>query len=194
MKRLLLLLAAASTFAADAPLLLDDFSTPVLEQRRALRGEWKFADKTATCTQDDELFKKNKDHGPILFYTLAHTDAVISLAYKPDAATQAVVFTCNGAEGHVFRIVMSAAGASVRAFLPGSADHKSIALGTEKSVKLVAGQWTPLSVELRGAKATVKIDGFTKTYEHASFAAPKTNFSLGFSFGSLGVRDVLATK
>lgn len=194
MKHLLLLLSAASIFAAEAPLLQDDFSTPKLEQRRALRGEWKFADKTATCTQDDELFKKNKDHGPILFYTLAHTDAAISLAFKPDAATKAVVFTCNGAEGHVFRIVMSAAGASVRAFPPGSADHKSIALGMEKEVKLVAAQWTPLRVELRGSKATVTIGGFTKTYEHASFAAPKANFSLGFSFGSLGVKDVMATK
>jgi hypothetical protein len=195
MKRLLLLcLLTASAFAADAPLLQDDFTAPKLESRRAMRGEWKFADHTATCAQDDELFKKNKDHGPILFYDLAHTDATLSMAFKPDAAVKSVVFTCNGADGHVFRIVLSAAGTSVRAFPADSPDHKSIALATEKAVKLVPGQWTPLSVTLNGSKATLKLGDFAQTYDHPSFARPKTNFSLGFSFGTLSVKEVAAVK
>lgn len=195
MKRLLLLcLLSASAFAADAPLLHDDFSAPKLDQRRAMRGEWKFADHIATCTQDDELFKKNKDHGPILFYDLAHSDATLRMAFKPDAAVKSVVFTCNGAEGHVFRLVLSAAGTSVRAFPADSPDHKSIALATEKAVKLVPGQWTPLSVTLNGSKATLKLGDFTQTYDHPSFARAKTNFSLGFSFGTLSAKDVAAVK
>lgn len=195
MKTLLLLtLLTASALAADTPLLQDDFSAPKLEQRRAMRGEWKFADLTATCTQDDELFKKNKDHGPILFYDLAHTDASLRLAFKPDAAVKTVVFTCNGAEGHVFRLVLSTAGTSVRAFPTESKDHKSIALATEKAVKLVPGQWTPLSVTLQGSQATLKLGDFTQTYDHPSFARAKTNFSLGFSFGTLSVKEVVAVK
>ena len=195
MKHLLFLfLLTASALAADAPLLQDDFSAPQLDQRRAMRGEWTFADHTATCTQDDELFKKNKDHGPILFYDLAHTDATLRLAFKPDAAVKTIVFTCNGAEGHVFRIVLSAAGASVRAFPTDSQDHKSIALATEKTVKLTPGQWTPLSVTLHGSQATLKLGDFTQTYDHPSFARPKTNFSLGFSFGTLSVKEVAVVK
>lgn len=195
MKHLLLLcLLTASALAADAPLLQDDFSAPNLEQRRAMRGEWTFADHTATCTQDDELFKKNKDHGPILFYDLAHSDATLRLAFKPDAAVKTVVFTCNGAEGHVFRLVLSAAGASVRAFPTDSQDHKSIALATEKTVNLTPGQWTPLSVTLHGSQATLKLGDFTQTYDHSSFARAKTNFSLGFSFGTLSVKKVVAVK
>jgi hypothetical protein len=195
MKSLLLLtLLTASALAADTPILQDDFSAPKLDQRRALRGEWTVADHTATCTQDDELFKKNKDHGPILFYDLAHTDATLRLAFKPDAAVKSVVFTCNGAEGHVFRIVLSAAGTSVRAFPTDSQDHKSIALATEKAVKLVPGQWTPLEVTLNGSQATLKLGDFTQTYDHPSFARPKTNFSLGFSFGTLSVKEVAVVK
>jgi hypothetical protein len=194
MKTLFALLSVTATLAAEAPLLKDDFSAPKLEQRRASRGDWKFADNTATCTQDDELYKKNKDHGPILFYDLAHTDAAIRFAFKPDASTKSVVFTCNGADGHVFRIVLSSRSAGVRAFPPEEKDHKSIALGNEPTVILKPGEWTPVTVDLRGPKVAVKIGDFSKSYEHASLSRPKTNLSIGFSFGTVSVKDVMVEK
>lgn len=194
MKRLFLLLCSTAALAADAPLLKDDFSAPKHEQRRASRGDWTFVDHTATCTQDDELYKKHKDHGPILFYDLAHTDALIRFSFKPDAGTKSVVFTCNGTEGHVFRIVLSSRGAGIRAFPSEEKDHKSIALGNEPAVTLKPGEWTHVSVDLRGPKAAVKIADFVKTYEHASLSRPKTNLSIGFSFGTVCVKDVLVEK
>lgn len=193
MKNILILLLATVAVAADAPLLKDDFSAPKLATRRASRGEWKFADNAATCTQDDELYKKNKNHGPILFYDLAYTDAAIRFAVKPDAANKAVVFTANG-DSHVFRLVFSEAGMGVRAFPPEEKDHKSISLGNEKAVKLKAGEWTNVSVELRGSKATVKVGDFTKTYEHASIARTKANLSVGFSYGTVSVKDLVVEK
>lgn len=194
MKTALFLLLATAALAADAPLLQDDFSAPQLATRRASRGEWKFADSAATCTQDDELYKKNKDHGPILFYDLAYTDAAIRFAVKPDAANKTIVFTANSAEGHVFRLVFSGAGMGVRAFPPEEKDHKSISLGNEAAAKLKAGEWTNISVELRGTKATVKIGDFTKTYEHASIARAKANLSVGFSYGTVSVKELVVEK
>jgi len=194
MKTLLFLLTATTALAADAQLLKDDFSALKLEQRRASRGDWKFADNTATCTQDDALYKKNKDHGPILFYDLAHTDAVIRFAFKPDAITKSVVFTCNGADGHVFRIVLSSKGAGIRAFPPEEKDHPSISLGNEPTVILKPGEWTQVTVDLRGPKTAVKIGDFSQTYEHASLSRPKTNLSIGFSFETVSVKDVVVEK
>lgn len=192
---LLCLMATAAVFAADTPLLKDDFATAKNPQRRASRGEWKLADNTATCTQDDALYQKNKNHGPIIFYDLAYTDALIQFAVKPDAANKTVVFTANGEEGHIFRVGFSERGAAIRAFPADSKEHKSIAAGTEKELKLKAGEWTSISVDLRGRKATLKVgDSFTKTYEHASFARAKTNLSIGFSFGTVSVKDVVVTK
>ena len=190
MKSLLLaiLCTIASSSAAEV-LLKDDFSNPKLEQRRASRGEWKFADGVATCTQDDALYKKNKDHGPIIFYHLPLQDARIRFAVKAQTV-KTLVFTANGAEGHVFRFVMSERGTSIRAFPPGDKEHKSIALGNE-APKLISGEWVLVEVDLRGGKATVKIGGLTKTYEHASLARPKNNVSIGFSFGTLAVKDVV---
>jgi len=191
----LLYLLPSLALAADAPLLQDDFSNPKFETRRASRGDWKYADGAATCAQDDELYEKFKDHGPIIFYDLAYTDAAIRFAFKPDAATKSVVFTANGADGHIFRIVFSKAGASIRAFPPeGKEEHTSIAIGTEPDLKLTPDAWTNVSVELRGPKATLKIGDFTKTYDHASFARAKTNLSVGFAFGTMSVKDVLVGK
>ena len=196
MRSLFFLLAAtAVALAADAPLLKDDFSDPKLAGRRASRGEWKFAGNTATCTQNDELYKKNKDHGPIIFYDLAYTDAHIEFAVKPDAANKTIVFTSNGEDGHIFRVGFGERGAAIRAFPTDSKDHKSTSAGQEKDLKLKLGEWTKVSVELRGPKATLKVgDSFTKTYEHASFARGKTNLSIGFSFGTVSVKDVVVTK
>ncbi len=192
--RALFLLLTTAAFAADAPLLQDDFSDPKLETRRAMRGDWKFADHAATCTQDDELYKKNKDHGPILFYDLAYTDAALRFTVKPDAANKTLVFTANSAEGHVFRLVFSEAGMAIRAFPPEEKDHKSISLGNEAMVKLKPGEWTHLSVELRGTKATVKVGEFTKNYDHTSIARAKANLSVGFSYGTVSVKDLVVEK
>jgi len=185
-------LLLVSAHAADL-MLKDDFSDPKLAQRRAMRGDWKFAGGVASCTQDDEIYKKFKDHGPILFYDLAHTDATVRFSFKPEGA-KSVVFTANGADGHVFRLVVGGAGTSVRAFPPESKDRASISVGQEK-VALKSGEWVPVVVTLRGGKATVKIGAdFEKTYEHASYARPKTNLSVGFSYGTLSVRDVVVTE
>jgi hypothetical protein len=180
--------SALSALAADTTTLLkDDFSDPNLKTRRAMRGDWKFANGAATCAQDDALYKKFKDHGPIIFYDLPHTDATVRFSFKADGA-KTFVFTANGEKGHVFRIVMSAAGASIRVFPP-DGKAKSIALATEK-IPLKSGEWIPVEVKLHGAKATVKIgEGPAKTYEHASLARAKTNLSVGFSFGTVSVKE-----
>jgi hypothetical protein len=192
MKPILLLLSLSLTIsAADSTLLKDDFSDPNLKTRRAMRGDWKLANGAATCTQDDALYKKFQDHGPIIFYDLAHTDATVRFSFKADGA-KTFVFTANAEKGHVFRFVMSATGTSIRVFPP-DGKAKSIALATEK-VPLKSGEWIPVEVKLHGAKATVKIgEGPAKTYEHASLARAKTNLSVGFSFGTLSVRDFVVT-
>ncbi|MGV3659505.1 MAG: hypothetical protein ACO1TE_04955 [Prosthecobacter sp.] len=195
MRALLLLLATTSiTLGADAPLLKDNFSDAKFPGRRASRGEWKFADNTATCTQDDELYKKNKDHGPIIFYDLAYTDALIQFAIKPDAANKTIVFTANGEDGHIFRIGFGERGAAIRAFPVDGKDHQAVSAGQEKDLKLKVGEWNKVTVALSGPKATLNIGDFTKTYEHASFARAKTNLSIGFSFGTVSVKDVVVTK
>lgn len=191
--RLLPALLLATALQATSPTLLqDDFSDPHLKARRAMRGDWKFANGTATCTQDDLLYKKFQDHGPIIFYDLAHTDATVRFSFKAEGA-KTFVFTANGAQGHVFRFVMTATGTSIRAFPTDKPDVKSIALATEK-VPLKSGEWTAVEVKLAGTKATVKIGGTpAKTYEHASLAQAKVNLSVGFSFGTVSVKEFIVT-
>jgi hypothetical protein len=51
-----------------------------------------------------------------------------------------------------------------------------------------------VSVELRGTNATVKVGEFAKTYEHASIARAKTNLSVGFSYGTVSVTELVVNK
>lgn len=187
-------LIGQSLNAAEVQPFKDDFSAPKLEPRRAMRGDWKFADGVASCKQDDELYKKNKDHGPIIFYHMPYTDATIHFAYQADAAVKTVVFTCNSEEGHVFRFASNAAGTGFRAFDPASKEHSAKTLGLEKALSIKAGEWVPVTVTLRGTKATVKIGTTEKTFEHTPLAKEKSNWSIGFSFGTLKVKDVSVAK
>ncbi len=187
-------LLCISTHAADAPMLKDDFAAAKHPQRRAARGDWKFTDGAATCTQDDALYAKNKDHGPIIFYDLDYSDATIRFSYKADAATKTFVFTCNGEDGHIFRFVTNATGTGIRGFPAGGKEHESISLGLEKAVTLKPEVWVPVVVTLRGPKAMVKMGDFEKAFEHPSLARAKTNLSVGFSFGTLSVKDVSVEK
>ncbi len=166
----------------------DDLTASKLDKRRMERGEWKVADGVARCTQDDALFKKYKDHGPVVWYDVPLQDGVIHFAYKPEGA-KTFVFTANGEAGHVFRFVTTKEGTGLRGFPPENQDHKSIAL-KNGGPGLKDDNWTDVTVELRGAKATVRIGkDYTTTVEHPSLARAKKNIGLGFSYGTLSVKD-----
>lgn len=185
MKQTFLILCALSSLLSAADF-KDDFTQPKLEHRRAARGDWKIADGIARCTQDDELYKKNKDHGPIVFYDVPTKDSVIHFSFKPQGVKN-VVFTLNGDGSHVFRVLIGEKGASARVFVPGK-DHDAKTLAQD-GPKLAQGEWTDVTIEVRGTKATMKIGkDYTKTVEDPNIAQAKTNISLGFSFGTLEVK------
>ena len=174
-------------------LLRDDYRSDKLKQRRALRGAWKISDGVAVCTQDDALYKKYKNHGPIIFYDVPHRDAVIRFQYRAEK-TKMFVFTVNGETGHVFRFVTSDRGTQLRGFPP-EGDKKSIALKSDAKKILPPNKWNDVTVTLRGDKATVQIGKREPLIaSHPSLARPKKNISLGFSFGTFSIKDFSATK
>ncbi len=182
-------------FAQAEPQFTDPFTADAkVPERRAMRGDWQIAEGIAQCTQDDALYKKYKDHGPIIFYDLATSDATFHYAFKPEGC-KSVVFTLNNEDGHVFRFVTSPErGTNFRAFPP-SDDHKSIATHRADDWNLVEGEWTEVEVEMKGDTAIVTFgDHDPIEVKHATYAKSKTNFSIGFSFGSLAVKGVEVTK
>lgn len=174
---------------AKEPIFKDDFDAATkVPERRAMRGDWQIDDGIARVTQDDELYKKYKDHGPILFYDVATTDATFRYAFKAEGC-KTVVFTING-DGHVFRIVSSEKGTSVRAFPP-SGEQKSISTSQQKDWTLKDGEWTEVEVMVDGETVTISFGEHEPvTVEHTSHANEKTNFSIGHSFGTLSVKNL----
>jgi len=187
-------LAAAVQAAEPAKLVFEDnFTSQKLTQRRAVRGPWRISDGAGTCTQDDQLYKKYKNHGPIIFYNVPTQDAVFSFSIKPSDC-KAVVFTLNGQDGHVFRLVYTARGLNVRAFLP-EGKTKSIALKHQAGFKLQNNTWTTVVVKLRGEQATITAGKHQPfAVSHATLKTAKTNISIGFSFGTLAVKDFKVTQ
>ena len=188
----LVVISSGSAPAADTVVLKDDFAAAGSKMRRAIRGDWRIADGVASCTQDDELYKKYKNHGPIIFYDLPFEDATVTFAFKSEKA-KAVTFTANGKDGHIFRVSWGVRGMNARAFPPGSPE-KSVSVGQDDR-PLEDGIWIPVRVTLKGSTATVHVgDGTPHVFEHESFAKQKTNVSLGFSFGSVSVKEFTVSR
>src|SRR5262245_37673490 len=61
----------------------DDFTQQERPNRRLTRGDWKVANGIAVCTQDEELFKKYKNHGPALWYDQPFRDAIVRFEFQP---------------------------------------------------------------------------------------------------------------
>ena len=189
-----LALIALPLQAADAPTFSDPFTADAkVPVRRAMRGDWQIADGVAKCKQDDALYKKYKNHGPIIFYDLPTTDSTIRYEFKPQGC-KAVVFTLNAQKGHVFRFATIAGSTTFRAFPP-DGEKKSILSGAKKEWKLKEGEWTSVEVKMEGKKATVKFgDHEAFVIEHDTYAKAKTNLSVGFSFGTLSLKGVEVTQ
>ncbi|MDE0769796.1 MAG: hypothetical protein OSB19_15570 [Opitutaceae bacterium] len=68
----------------------DDFSDPKLEIRQALRGEWIFEDKVASCVSDPELYLEFKNHGPILRWPCEINDGTVEFEFKPQDCQRVV--------------------------------------------------------------------------------------------------------
>jgi hypothetical protein len=188
----------ASSWAAESPKpFVDDFSQPTLAGRSAVRGDWKISDGMARCTQDDELYAKNKNHGPVIwykapFFEAPFQNATVKFSFKPEGS-KTFVFTINGDKGHVFRFVSTTTATNIVAFPTDSSDHKSLSLNREGPA-LKQGEWTDVVVTFQGEQAAVRIgQDFSATVRHAAIAQPKTTVGLGFSFGTLSVKDFSIT-
>lgn len=178
-------LVCAQVPAADFK---DDFTAAKVAQRRAARGDWQIAGGIARCTQDDELFKKNKDHGPIIFYDVPTQDSTVHFAFKPHGC-KTLVFTLNGEKSHVFRVIANERNTAIRAFPAGSPEHTAKPLAQD-GPNLAQGEWTDVTIEIRGTKATVKMGkDYSKTVEDPAIGQAKANVSVGFSFGTLELQD-----
>jgi hypothetical protein len=182
----------SSPAAEPARPYVDHFRQGSLDGRSAVRGDWKIADGMARCTQDDELYKKNKDHGPVVWYKAPFQDATVKFSFQPEAC-KTFVFTINGDNGHVFRFVSTTTATNTLVFPTDSAEHKSQALD-RAGPALKQGEWTDVVVEFKGREAALRIGpDFSTKVDHAATPQPKTTVGLGFSFGSLSVKDFSIT-
>jgi hypothetical protein len=171
---------------AGRTLIVDNFTQQERAARRLTRGEWKIAGEIGSCTQDEELFKKYKDHGPAIWYDQEFQDAIVHFEFQPSDDCQQFVFTINGKGGHVFRFVTNEMATDVRAW---DANHQGKRLVAD-GPRLAKGKWIPVTVELSGPKASVQIgESYKVAVEDPSYAVSKNVVGVSFHHGTLKLRN-----
>lgn len=189
----------ASTASADD--FVDDFSQPTLNGRLAERGTWRFSDDGVSCVADLQLYKKFKNHGPILRWPREFHDAVVEFEMKTSNC-QRLVFTLNG-DGHVFRIILGhpsppaeANGRAVASRIiawatKSSKTNKGDTLKPEglPDLRQINDQWIKVRLAVRGKTADLTIGDFKTEIEHAALARDKNMVTVSFAFGEFAARN-----
>ncbi len=203
---LLLTLFLSIPITVSAEEFVDDFSRAELEGRLAERGEWKFENGEATAVADPELYKKFKNHGPILKWPREFNDAEISFEMKA-MDCQRVVFTLNG-DGHIFRVTLADETPEATAG-PSKVPTRIIAWATTSSkenqgetlapeglpdLPQVNGEWVAVKLKVTGDQGELTIGDFKTTITHDALARDKNMVMLTFAHGALSVRNFRMTS
>jgi hypothetical protein len=202
----LTLIALSIACTAPGDELVDDFTRPDLEGRLAERGEWKFEDGEASAVADAELYKKYKNHGPILKWSGEFNDATISFEMKA-MDCQRVVFTLNG-DGHIFRVTLAdetpqaTAGASkvptrvIAWATTSSKENKGDTIAPEGLPDLpkINGEWVTVRLTVEGDQGELSIGDFKTAITHDALARDKNMVMLTFAHGALAVRNFRMTS
>lgn len=180
----------------------DSFETETRDGRLAERGDWKFEDGIARCMADAELYRKFKNHGPILKWPRKFRDGTITFQMKAKDC-QRVVFTLNG-DGHIFRVTL----ADERPNAPAGTSKvptRVIAWATKSSkqnkgttirptglpdLPTVNGKWVSVRLKVRGTSGYLAIGDFQTEITHDALARDKTMVMLTFASGELAVRNL----
>lgn len=173
----------------------DDFTDPKLEIRRAARGEWTFADGQTTCVADPVLYKKYKDHGPILRYPVTFHDGTVEYEFQAKGCER-IVFTLNNEEGHVVRFTIADKLSRIFGWPGPSHDTKAETIAQDGVPVMpdIEGKWVKVKLEITGDKATFSVgDNYRAELQHVSLGRPKGEVTLGFAFGELSVRQFSVT-
>ncbi|QDT08563.1 hypothetical protein [Planctomycetes bacterium K23_9] len=185
---LLIATSSVSTAQINTDTLVDDhYTIDSYKIRKPLRGDWKIENGIAAVTQDDELYKKHKNHGPIMVYEVPHDDASAEVVFK-STGCKAVVFTMDATNGgHAFRIKLSPKSpGSVLTYIKEPGANKATPVFLNKTLPtLTEEKWETLKVKVVGDKATVQLGDSTINVQHEMIDQPKKIAKLGFSFGSL---------
>nr|WP_315861479.1 peroxiredoxin-like family protein [Stieleria tagensis] len=187
-------IAPTTQTAGSGESLLDDYTAAEHPTRQAMRGDWEIKQGIASVKQDDALYKKFKNHGPIMVYPILHRDAAAVVEFKPQGC-KTVVFTMDAADGgHAFRVVLRTGAAdqpsTIQTYTEKPAGGKAKPIVLSKDVPhLDDGQWQRIEVKVQGERATVSFGGKTFDVQHPRIAQPKKIVKLGFSFGELAIRS-----
>lgn len=199
--------SSSPAFSSKSPQLSikfeDDFSSADSSVRTtdASRGQWTFRNNIASATCDPELFAKYKNHGPVIRWEAAFSQADIEFEMK-SSDSQRVTFTLNG-DGHVFRITLTDRTPTAKP-KPSPLETKIIAWATKSSKKnqgdvfqpdgmpdlaSLKDRWVKVSLKIRGERVVVAIDDFKTSLAHQALLRDKNLIGLTFAHGKLAIRN-----
>ena len=180
----------SSTLTAEV-IIDDDYSSENIESRQTARGAWKVKDNSISVSFDEALYKKHKDHGPMVRYTFDSTsDLTIEMEVMMSEIGK-LCFQVDNDEGHLLKAIVNGAGkGSIRGFN----GKESEVVGKIKS-STEENKWMPVKLSFIDNKLTFSFNGSKpQVFNHPSFEKGKTKFVYKFAEGHLKARKLQISK
>lgn len=178
----------SATMAKPGKVLLsDDFSGAELGKLwAAAKGEWKINDGAIVAKE----LKADK-HAAVLTCKLKNRDSVVRFSFKLDGSTKGFHFSLNHAKGHLFRVIVTPTGLTVRTDKDKKdATIKSELVGQAKG-KFEQGKWYTLQIEMVGDRVVAMTDnGLKVTGQNPRLDTEKPNYRFVMRGETLSIDDL----
>jgi hypothetical protein len=163
----------------------DDLTQTPAQPWRVAKGAW-------TPAEEAVLVKELKAdmHGAVARRPVPHANFIVEYSFKLDGARNTSL-SINDAKGHCCRVVIDAAGVSVR---KDSHDHNQTdkpAVLDRQATPIAAGQWHTLVVEVLGPEMVASIDDKIVAFgSHPSIDVMKKDIGLTVAGESVSFKNL----
>jgi hypothetical protein len=152
----------------------------------AAKGEWKIKDGAIVARE----LKADK-HAAVLTCKLKNRDSIVRFSFKLDGSTKGFHFSLNHAKGHLFRVIVTPTGLTVRTDKDKKDESIKSELIAEAKAKFEQGKWYTLQVEMVGDKVVAITDnGLKVSGQHPRLDTEKPNYRFVMQGETLSIDDL----
>ncbi len=168
-------------------LLSDSFDKAELGKVWAgVKGEWKVKDGAIVARE-----LKADEHAAVLTCKVKNRDSIVRFSFKLEGSTNGFNFSLNHAKGHLFRVIVTPSGLTVRT----DKDKKDTSIKSEliaqANAKFEKGKWYTLQVEMVGDTVVAITDnGLKVSGQHPRLDTEKPNYRFVMKGETLSIDDL----
>ncbi|MCM8530457.1 MAG: hypothetical protein NE330_04785 [Lentisphaeraceae bacterium] len=174
----------------------DTFTATEFSHRYQTKGNWTASKREMTGIFEQDFYIKNKNHGPILKYSLPGepADCKIEVEFYATDGLDTLMFNLEGNKIHICRTIIKTSGKLKGAFSKAYKGKKGELVSMLEGFDLEEKKWYKLTMEFRGNALLLSIGDKSVNLTHSAYALQKRGLNIQFLKGTVKLRNLVVSQ